>query len=599
LGLFRAMFVCPECGASQEAPGFCTEDGAQCVDGSTDRLLGQLVGRYRVARMIGKGGMGEVFLGVQPEIGSRVAIKVLPPERAENKTLVDRFFAEARAVNLIRHEGIVNVLDLSTLPDGRPYIVMEFLEGAPLSSFIEHGALALGTLANLAIDVAGALTAAHERGIVHRDLKPDNVYVTAAGRPKVLDFGIAKLRPELGAQEVATQTGALLGTPHYMSPEQALGRAVDHRADIYSLGVILFEAATGRRPFEADSLFELLRHHVDTQPPSPLAARPEMPPAYADVILRALAKDPAARFQSADELARALHEAARALDESAYVSLSRYASLPPSGAQHTPRFSSPSVTQQSPRHSSTVGPGVAPTAPGLGTTIGDATVASSASNFRLWPILLGLAVVVLGGSAFVVFVFVLGQRGLAISDSQAPVPGAPPPGASGLPAAPGDSMSMRYRTTAGGWNQKRLAVDPSFSIGKKESKHYFADAEVASFMAVGVTQDGNVDLTVSGNSVSMTLRSPAASVGKRLGSCTVSISMAGEYLTSAVLNSAPCYQTIIGPPKCSVAQVFEKARKAGFKHDGPVSLTYTQYSSSPAWQVQVKGGVGQMVPDDC
>ena len=595
------MFVCPECGSSQEAPGFCTQDGAQCVDGSENRLLGQLVGRYRVARMIGKGGMGEVYLGVQPDIGSRVAIKVLPPGGAENRVLVDRFFAEARAVNLIRHEGIVNVLDLSTLPDGRPYIVMEFLEGAPLSSFIDHGALALGTLASLVIDVASALTAAHEHGIVHRDLKPDNVYVTAAGRPKVLDFGIAKLRPELSAMEVATQTGALLGTPHYMSPEQALGRAVDQRSDIYSLGVILFEAATARRPFEADSLFELLRHHVDTPPPSPLSLRPDMPAAYADVILRALAKDPAARFQSADELARALHEAARNFDESAYVSLSRYASLPPSGAQHTPRFSSPSVTHQSPRGDPGSGrvSAVAPTAPGVGTTIGGAALPPPTSGVRLWPILVVLSVVVLGGSAFVVFVFVLGQRGLAISDSQAPVPGAPPPGASGLPASPSDNGLMKYRTTAGGWNQKRFAIDPSFELGKKESKLYFSDAEVVSFMAIGVTADGHVDLTESKNNVSMTLRSPTASAGKQTGSCMVSVSIVGEYLTSAVLNSAPCYQKLIGPPKCKVEQVFEKARAAGFKHDGPVTLTYTQYSSSPAWQVEIKSGGGQMVPDDC
>src|SRR6185503_20147330 len=160
---------------------------------------------------------------------------------------VDRFFAEAKAVNLIRHENIVNVLDLATLPDGRPYIIMEYLDGAPLASIIEYAVqqrapLPLGGLARLAAEVLDALAAAHAKGVVHRDLKPDNIFVTPAGHAKVLDFGIAKLQPELGGS--ATHTGSLLGTPHYMSPEQAASRPVDQRTDLYAMGVILFECAT-------------------------------------------------------------------------------------------------------------------------------------------------------------------------------------------------------------------------------------------------------------------------------------------------------------------------------------------------------------------
>ncbi len=581
------MFVCPECGNSQDAPGFCTEDGTAYADGSADRLLGQLVGRYRVARMIGKGGMGEVYLGVQPEIGSRVAIKVLPPERAENHSLVDRFFAEARAVNLIRHEGIVNVLDLSTLPDGRPFIVMEFLEGAPLSSVIARGPIPLGTLANLAIDVAGALGAAHGAGIIHRDLKPDNVFVTATGRPKVLDFGIAKLRPELGAAEVATQTGALLGTPHYMSSEQALGRVVDHRSDIYSLGVILFEAATGQRPFDSDSLFELLKLHVETPAPSPLSLKPDMPPAYAAVILRALEKDPQARFQSADELAHALHEAARGLDESAYVSLSRYGSLPPSGGALTPHHGSGSERISA----------VAPTAPGVGTTIGEPT-APPPPSFRLWPILVALGVAVLGGAALIGFVFVLGSQGLRLSEAQAPVPGAPVSVAS-AGGAPVKGPMMSYRTNAGGWNQKRFEIGPSFDIAEKEARVHLSDAVLVSFVATGAKPDATVDLTERGSAVAMTFRSPSASKGKRMGRCLVSVSMSGDYLTSAVVNSAPCYQATIGRPKCSAEQVFKKARAAGFDPKGSVTLTFTQFATSTAWQLEAKDKSQKVLPDDC
>src|SRR5213078_2644518 len=192
------MFVCPECGLAQPAQGHCPADGTALAPIGEDVLLGTTIGAYRVARLLGIGGMGRVYKGVHPAIGSRVAIKVLSRECSDRRDLVDRFFAEAKAVNLIRHESIVNVLDLSMLPDGRPYIVMEYLDGAPLAALIEHAVqhqapLPLGGIARLAAEVLDALGAAHAKGIVHRDLKPDNVFVAPSGRPKVLDFGIAKL----------------------------------------------------------------------------------------------------------------------------------------------------------------------------------------------------------------------------------------------------------------------------------------------------------------------------------------------------------------------------------------------------------------------
>src|SRR5215813_9108502 len=244
------MFVCPECGLTQPTPGPCPADRTPLAPIGEDVLLGTTIGAYRVARLLGIGGMGRVYKGVHPAIGSRVAIKVLSRECADRRDLVERFFAEARAVNLIRHESIVNVLDLASLPDGRPYIIMEYLDGAPLAAAIEgvpHGGpLPLGSVARLAVEVLDALGAAHAKGIVHRDLKPDNIFVTPQGRPKVLDFGIAKLHPELGGG--VTHTGSLLGTPHYMSPEQAAGRPIDARADLYAMGVILFECATLQKP---------------------------------------------------------------------------------------------------------------------------------------------------------------------------------------------------------------------------------------------------------------------------------------------------------------------------------------------------------------
>ena len=305
------MFVCPECGSSLSVPGHCPADGTQLAPIGEDVLLGTTISAYRVARLLGIGGMGRVYKGVHPQIGSRVAIKVLSRECSDRKDLVERFFAEARAVNLVNHESIVNILDLATLPDGRPYIIMEYLDGAPLASLIEDGverraALPLGGIARLTAEVLDALGAAHAKGIVHRDLKPDNIFVAPSGRPKVLDFGIAKLSD---VNHASTRTGSLLGTPHYMSPEQAAGKPVDHRADIYAIGVILFECTTGRKPFLAEALFDLLRMHVEVPPPSPRALRADMPPELERVILTALAKAPDQRFATTTAMSLALQHA--------------------------------------------------------------------------------------------------------------------------------------------------------------------------------------------------------------------------------------------------------------------------------------------------
>jgi serine/threonine-protein kinase len=289
-----------------------------------DLLLGAQVGAYRVARLLGIGGMGRVYKGVHPTIGSRVAIKVLSRECSDRRDLVERFFSEAKAVNLIRHESIVNVLDLSVLPDGRPYIVMEYLDGAPLAAILDEARraeqpLPIGGVARLASEVLDALGAAHGKGIVHRDLKPDNIYVTPSGRPKILDFGIAKLQPELGGS--ATHTGSLLGTPHYMSPEQAAGKSVDLRADLYAIGVILFECLTLERPFHADAVFDLLRQHIEVPPPSPRAIRPDIPPALEQLIGMSLAKSPDHRFSSAQAMNMALQQSTMGLPAEQWLPL--------------------------------------------------------------------------------------------------------------------------------------------------------------------------------------------------------------------------------------------------------------------------------------
>jgi serine/threonine protein kinase len=263
-----------------------------------------MLGSYRMARLIERGGMGIVYKAVHPEIGSPVAIKVLSDVCAGRPDLVARFFDEARAVNMVHHDNIVNVHHMDQLPDGRPYIVMEFLEGEPLSAVLErHGRLPLGSIANLMKEVLGGLGAAHEKNIVHRDLKPQNIFVTPQGHAKVLDFGVAKLK---GFSNVRTATGAVLGTPYYMSPEQAQADDIDGRSDLYAVGIILFECITGDKPFTAKSPYGVRTMHIETPPPKPSERRADIPADYEALILRTLAKDPADRHQTASELAAAL-----------------------------------------------------------------------------------------------------------------------------------------------------------------------------------------------------------------------------------------------------------------------------------------------------
>ena len=374
-----------------------------------DRLIGTEVGRYRIERLLGEGGMGRVYLAIQPMIGSQVAIKILSDECARSPELLERFFAEARAVNLIRHEGIVNVLDMALLPDGRPFIVMEFVEGTTLANALHTERLPLGGLVQIMCEVFSALAAAHAIGIVHRDLKPDNVLVTGEGHAKVLDFGIAKLAPGL-QQGVSprTQTGALLGTPHYMAPEQISGKGqVDARADIYASGVMLYEAITGRRPFEGETLFDLMRAHMEQAPPSPRALRPELPASIEHVVWTAMAKRPEDRFQSATAMAQALQHAAAELPAHEWRPVSSRSGVPMisrSGSRAAPP-QAPSPADFA--HRSTV-----------------ATPPPPPTRKRLW-----IAAVVLSVVAIVVVIIALaqGERPAPAQTVAAAAPPLPPP----------------------------------------------------------------------------------------------------------------------------------------------------------------------------
>ena len=269
-------------------------------DTTTDPVLatGTVLGPYRIESLLGQGAMGQVYRGVHVALGRRVAIKTLKPRVAGDGALLERFFAEARAVNIINHENIVECTDLVREPGGRSYLVMELLEGRTLSELITQvGKLPAARAVAIASQIADALAAAHSHQIVHRDLKPDNVFLIRRANTddyvKVLDFGIARLRPDMSAN--ATQDGMVIGTPAYMSPEQVAGAKVTPSADIYALGVLMFQMLTGRLPFTGSSAHMVLIAHVNETAPPVTAFAPDVPPAVAGVVARLLAKDPAER----------------------------------------------------------------------------------------------------------------------------------------------------------------------------------------------------------------------------------------------------------------------------------------------------------------
>jgi serine/threonine protein kinase len=291
------------------------------------------IGSYRLIETLGQGGMGTVFLGEHTLLGRRAAVKVLYPQFSVRQDIIDRFFIEARATTTIGDPGIVQIFDFG-IQDGVAFIVMEHLVGETLLERLRaHGALPEAEVLRLARQLALSLHAAHARGVVHRDLKPDNVFIVAdpeavgGERTKILDFGIAKLTDDPDRQQ--TQTGLVLGTPSYMSPEQCRGEgSVDHRSDIYSLGCMMFRSVTGLLVFEATGSGELIAMHLREPPqaPSELAnVRPELDA----IILRCLAKHPSERYPSMYALALELDGLLRAITAPPGTSHTTLTPLPP------------------------------------------------------------------------------------------------------------------------------------------------------------------------------------------------------------------------------------------------------------------------------
>src|SRR5690349_3025931 len=305
-------------------------------------LIGSTLGQYQVESLIGRGGMGYVYRARDTILGRAVALKVLPPEVVSDTGRLARFTQEARAASALNHPHLVSIYEIrDAVPvrEGAPmaippvhYIAMELVSGDTLRGALEGRRLPLKRSLELLTQVAEALAAAHAAGIVHRDLKPDNIMVSDSGYAKVLDFGLAKLRPEPVADGAVTQTmaapasapGLLLGTAGYMSPEQAKGHAVDHRSDIFSFGCVLYEAAAGKRAFPGPTMIDTLHQIINAEPSWSGSSAGDIPPELQRIVRKCLAKDPDDRYQSIKETAIDLRQLLRQLESGSGV-----APLPP------------------------------------------------------------------------------------------------------------------------------------------------------------------------------------------------------------------------------------------------------------------------------
>lgn len=309
---------------------------------SSHSLVGQTIGKYKIIEHLGRGGMAEVYKGYREDLDRTVAIKLMHPFLVAEQDFLIRFKREARAMAQMRHTNVVSVYDFDVFGDNTYYLVMEYIAGGTLKEKLvslaeKHERLPLETSVRIALELATALAYAHDQEMVHRDIKPANIMLDENGKAILTDFGIVKL---VGGQSNAfTATGALIGTPAYMSPEQALGKPGDARSDIYSLGVLLFQMATGALPFQADTPLAVVMKHVNDPPPMPVISNPDIPAGLQEIILRAMSKDPDQRFQTASDIAAAL----RTVDLSAAPSQATASSTIQSKPQGVTSEASPSM----------------------------------------------------------------------------------------------------------------------------------------------------------------------------------------------------------------------------------------------------------------
>lgn len=285
----------------------------QKASGASRTIIGD---RYQIDKVLGKGGMGMVYKGRHIYMNRMVAIKILHPDQAQDESVVSRFHKEARSLCQFSHPNLVSVFDFGIMSTGEPYMVMDYCDGQSLDQILrQERRLSTNRALNLFIQACRALDAVHSQGIVHRDIKPSNLLVSEGDILRVVDFGLAKNVGGLEKLIKLTCTGEVVGSPSYMSPEQCTGQDLDHRSDIYSLGIAMYEALTGQLPYEADSFYEILNKHIRGNPPRQPFVDNNVPSNLEEIIFRCLDKDPDARFQSARELLSALEGVSRELQK--------------------------------------------------------------------------------------------------------------------------------------------------------------------------------------------------------------------------------------------------------------------------------------------
>jgi serine/threonine-protein kinase len=284
-------------------------------------LTGMTLGKYQIVERLGRGGMADVYRAYQPGMDRYVAIKVMHPHLAEDPDFLERFKREAQSVGTLRHPNIVQVIDFD-IQDNEYYMVMEFIQGSTLKAVLmERKALPVPEALDLGIKLADAMDYAHKAGMIHRDIKPANVLMSKTGEPILTDFGVAKI---VGAKGL-TSTGMAVGTPAYMSPEAGRGEKVDERADIYSLGIVLYEMLTGSLPYDADTPFAVIMKHINDPLPPPRRWVPDLPEQVERILLKALTKEREFRYQNAGELRDSLTKAREAV---AHLPVSQTATQP-------------------------------------------------------------------------------------------------------------------------------------------------------------------------------------------------------------------------------------------------------------------------------
>ncbi|HSU87795.1 MAG TPA: serine/threonine-protein kinase, partial [Terriglobia bacterium] len=311
--------------AHEQAGSFIEEQPAAAaslvIDHDARAIIGRTLDHYEIRALLGSGGMGEVYRARDLRLGRDVALKILPQHLSRSRDSLRRFAREARAASRLNDPHICTVYEIGE-HQGRPFIVMELVEGETLSEHIKRDRFTTENLLGIALQVTDALSKAHSEGIIHRDIKSGNIFIKQDGQVKILDFGLAKLLPKAGALQTAapvtmaateTRSGLVLGTPSYMSPEQALGRSVDARSDLFSLGVVLYEMATGELPFKAATLIGVFDNILNREPIALATLNPSVPSGLESIISKALRKDADLRYQTATEMLADLLELQRKL----------------------------------------------------------------------------------------------------------------------------------------------------------------------------------------------------------------------------------------------------------------------------------------------